>query len=1124
MADMKVSMVLTLLDKATPQLRKFVDALEGLNGLADTVNESLKALQDGFAGVSATLADATGPIRDWSTVARQAATANTRLADSAATLDGAVDSLNGTLASLGTALKGFDETIGSINGALLALSERMTTFAASAERADAAVETMGTVGAAALTETGDAAEVATAKMSGLHGTMKGLIELWGAWKIGEGLKHSVGLASETQQIQMMLKLRNISPHQMAAVQAGAHALTRNNTLLNYNQALEAQLAAQPGLPGQNQFSERMRQTLLPSVTREAIIAKMFGDKASMAHRVQNIFGIIESLGGAENLARARMILKDVRGGIIASHGKLDVRSIETALRSSNPGIRTNATSGEFQRWLALQEEMKAAGGGGAGGNTRIATLMNNIFMAANKGLMAKGAAVVMETLGLLNPNQVHKYGRSSYYAALNPGALKGAQMASGSPAEWAQKFLIPALTKFGELHWKKFGYKSNSAKDFANPVEIGKANAEAASYLASFRMGGQQFAGGLALLGNPSVMAAIDSQIKAQRQSTKVSSKSDIKDYTSTMAGQWKVLRTQLENVGIQIGTALLPTLTKLAHWATWAAHAVSTLNHNFPIFKKIEAWVGALGGLLLGIRGVEWLLGLQHGFFSLKTVMTGLTGAAKAMLPVLAQQISAFGQWKTLGAGMASLGIGYLFGKYVIDPIIHAIANFFHLPSIGGALARYFHPITTPINHVASLGAVVGQFNAVHAASHVGSPANALGRTMYTQAQQSHVEGGSIIARMGPGALGAKKGTVPHAAHPVVNHLLALAQSIYNQSLAITSPLGAKIAAVHQKYSGYAHQFLAAGMMGPYLQAQAVGHHAVLQLQYKQAMGHLSALKANLHNQLTGNAALVTAGAITKQQGAERAIALQKGIAPAMIAAADAAKKYAQALSDPKLVGALNAQIAKLQAMGRQLSYYQARVKQVTQGAFSGLINQMMHGQKTWGQMIIGFFQSIANGIDKTVSQGLSQAIAKALFPTGKKGQSAGGLTGIMNALGSLFSSSGSSGSSSHTSAGAHSQSGSSGLWSGLIQWAATHLKSFAVGTSNVPHDMVANIHKGEMIIPAAHAAAIRAGGGGSGATVNMHVHTIDSQSFLGHLSTVKRELATMVNSTNSAYNLKGA
>ncbi len=54
-----------------------------------------------------------------------------------------------------------------------------------------------------------------------------------------------------------------------------------------------------------------------------------------------------------------------------------------------------------------------------------------------------------------------------------------------------------------------------------------------------------------------------------------------------------------------------------------------------------------------------------------------------------------------------------------------------------------------------------------------------------------------------------------------------------------------------------------------------------------------------------------------------------------------------------------------------------------------------------------------------------------------------------------------------------------------------ATGLASFAVGAWNLPNDMVAQVHQGEMIVPAGPAAAFRsavASGGGDGGTVHVH------------------------------------
>ena len=54
-----------------------------------------------------------------------------------------------------------------------------------------------------------------------------------------------------------------------------------------------------------------------------------------------------------------------------------------------------------------------------------------------------------------------------------------------------------------------------------------------------------------------------------------------------------------------------------------------------------------------------------------------------------------------------------------------------------------------------------------------------------------------------------------------------------------------------------------------------------------------------------------------------------------------------------------------------------------------------------------------------------------------------------------------------------ASASSGGGGLFGGLLSF----LPAFDVGSSNVPRDMVAQIHQGEMIVPAAHASDIRSG-----------------------------------------------
>lgn len=68
-------------------------------------------------------------------------------------------------------------------------------------------------------------------------------------------------------------------------------------------------------------------------------------------------------------------------------------------------------------------------------------------------------------------------------------------------------------------------------------------------------------------------------------------------------------------------------------------------------------------------------------------------------------------------------------------------------------------------------------------------------------------------------------------------------------------------------------------------------------------------------------------------------------------------------------------------------------------------------------------------------------------------------------------------------TDALSSSGDGEGGFLSGLFDW----LPSFDVGTNNVPRDMIAQIHKGEMIVPAYDADKMRGGGMGGDVTVNI-------------------------------------
>ncbi len=196
-----------------------------------------------------------------------------------------------------------------------------------------------------------------------------------------------------------------------------------------------------------------------------------------------------------------------------------------------------------------------------------------------------------------------------------------------------------------------------------------------------------------------------------------------------------------------------------------------------------------------------------------------------------------------------------------------------------------------------------------------------------------------------------------------------------------------------------------------------------------------------------------------------------------ALRALVDEYERVAHASGNPKLLqdaDNLKLKFEELEASSHQLA---DTFNKIFEDSASNAFGDFIDGSKSASEA----FRSFADDVVKQINRIVAQQLAQQLF--GDMSSGGGGLGGI---FAGIFG--GSSG-STEAFAGAGAGSGEAG---GFGSWLSS-LMSFDVGTDYVPQDMIAQIHRGERIVPAAQ----NNGSWKSAPNITMNVTTPDANSF---------------------------
>lgn len=1169
MADMQIAMRLSLADLASAPLAQFMEKLQGLTALADKVSASFKKLGTG-------------------------ATSFGRSASAAG--QGTVK-LTETLSTLAQRLGGLEAKLGAVVESFTLLGRSAVTSAA---------------GMRAGTEAMEAATLAAgrfqSKIGDVSSSLKGMAELWAAFKIEHGLTKSFEAASDMQSQMAQMRLAGFSQDQAEFARATANRLAQQNPQVSNLDAMEAYRALTLGT---GQDNEKLITDVLPRLLQNAV-AVQYVTHGNIRDIVTNMATLAE-VRGLTGSSAGFMQASDLATRIVeASQGRMDLAKQEQVLRQYKYSGAQLATDEGVTSAMAFGEQLTTAGpgGGGSRGVSQAGTAMTQVLKTLIGGRINKVTFELLEQMGMIDSGSA--VGKTTTTSLNSLIKIKGSQQGIRDPFGWLQDVLAPAMVAYVEKHPKMYGDIS---------TEAGLQEALARLSIQLFGPTGGVNVGNLAFTAaNPQTAGRIAAMRERTAQSAAGQQAQDV--VTQTAAANVTAFHAALQTLETNFGATFLPMVTGAIKAFTELLKFLNELTTAWPKITSVIATAASALGLFLGVKGFTALVG------KLATVAEwfGIVGKAAKDAAVANEgaAVATNASWATAASGViatlalmaaafvATFTLGYIVrnvevaGKSIqsyLEELLLSLAaqfdwfftrvhtgfakvmasaynmgaEFYDFPGMRWAskierkIAEYFsneekqavqgyqsrdqaradmfayeeeHPTlgkgATDYMHemLVRLG-ILSPDAPPRAPNGADDPQLDALKKLLAQANKPNGAPAGMPSASSGGGSGRRRGRTDTDAQDdlqkqALKELQDNAKELKEALAALHADDKDSPDAILRKFAQFAAIAKRNGMGDAAAQLQALGEKKANEAGYDTQMEALRKLQEQLRAQEELIAARVKVGSLTKSQGENQDIALQLQMAPGMERVAEAAQKYADALKDPTLIANLQTQIEKIKDMGHQMSELQKSIEDTFQHGFESFFQNLMLGKQSWKKMLAELNNEILSGINQAISKQLSEQLTSMLFgnnnQTGQAGAQGGTVGGgILSWFSSLFGNVG----SAQTQGAPQQGGGMGGMASGISSIFSTifngignalgslfGIPSFDVGSNYIPHDMVAQIHKGEAIIPAGTADLMR--GGGLGHTVNLSINAMDSQSVLGAMDGVKRELAMMLGTASANYNLR--
>ncbi len=540
MAEMNVSMLLTLVDRASPGVRTFMSLLEGVNTVVTSLNERIIGLQAG--------------IRSVGTAASSSATGVSRLA-------AATESARAGTAALSAATPtaaNHIQQLGAVVGATTAQIQAMVAQLGGVVAAATALQAQGHQNPM------PGINQAHAGAQGLRQTLHAVAGIWAAMKVEKGFAASVAEAANLQAAEAQIKGLNLGAERTAQIMNKAFDDSKALKFVSTLDAVHNRLAAMGGLA--QTMDDRTVDATLHQATKLANNLRVAGDKTKLQDLVRNAYGFVEARGQTHDPDAMNRSFDLLQRASTVTGGKVTLRDMEMMIRQLGQGATQISDEGLY-KLIAVIDQMKVSGGegGSGGGSSRVGTIVKMLEAYGMGKTMSKQGQAMFKDAGIIGAD----------------GNMMNSELIGKDPIGWVES-LLPKIMDMTAKYSKTFYPKGNVNDPEATALAIQKFLTMTGVSVTTAQ------AEGLAL--------QTDTRERINRQAEQGKNSLGVVEQAKVNAGLFNQamenFHASLDRFAAMVGERVMPVVTLLVTGFTQLLDWMTQLGND----NKLLAWVNIAG------------------------------------------------------------------------------------------------------------------------------------------------------------------------------------------------------------------------------------------------------------------------------------------------------------------------------------------------------------------------------------------------------------------------------------------------------------------------------------------------------------------------------------------------